>query len=532
MRNYLFLIFFVLICIHIGFGQTKESFNKTIDIKKYEFHIEVNDSTDIIQVEARIYILFKEKMNSFNLDLVNKKIKQKGMIIEEVILDDIPVYFEHVNDRITIHCKINEPNSLRTFLIKYHGVPNDGLIISKNKYGDRTFFGDNWPDRARQWLACVDHPMDKAFVEFHITAPSHYQVIANGVLSEKSNINENFNFYIWKSIVPIPTKVMVIGVARFAVQNIGETHDIPISTWVYPQNKEEGFYDYAQAKEVINYFIETIGPYPFSKLANVQSKTRFGGMENAGNIFYAERSVTGKRKHESLIVHEIAHQWFGNSATESNWEHLWLSEGFATYFTNLYILHKYGNKKFKQLLIDQRKKVIGFSKKQNTPVIDTITQDLMKLLNANSYQKGGWVLHMLYEKLGEKLFWEAITQYYKKYALSNASTEDLKNIFEEVSNQELDIFFNQWLEKSGHPILKSTWKQNGHTIKYHLKQVQKENTVFIFSLDLKLNYTDGTSEIITISIDKKEKTFDLSAKMKVEKIEIDPEVALLYEIKE
>ena len=83
-------------------------------------------------------------------------------------------------------------------------------------------------------------------------------------------------------------------------------------------------------------------PYPFTKLANVQSKTRFGGMENAGNIFYFENSVSGERKIENLFTHEIAHQWFGNSASESDWTHVWLSEGFATYFTDLYILKSFG----------------------------------------------------------------------------------------------------------------------------------------------------------------------------------------------
>ncbi len=530
MNKYIVLITLTILNSLTLISQNNFSRYDAIDVQKYEFHIVVNDSTDVIYVEAKVAILFKTPVSSFSLDLVNQDLFNKGMIVDKIVEYGNTVQYEHANDKILIFTNIQESGELKTFSIKYHGTPIDGLVISKNKYGDRTFFGDNWPNRAKHWLSCVDHLSDKAFVEFHVTAPSHYQVIANGTQIEETNLNNQNTLFVWKTDVPIPTKVMVIGIARFAVQHIGETHNIPISTWVYPQNKNDGFYDYAQAKEIINYFIEHVGPYPYTKLANVQSKTRFGGMENASNIFYSENSVTGERKHESLIAHEIAHQWFGNSATETDWKHIWLSEGFATYFTNLYMLEKHGDSIFNDLLIKQREKVIIFSKKQNTPVIDTVTMDLMKLLNTNSYQKGGWVLHMLRKKLGDAIFWEGINQYYKKYALKNASTEDLQHVFEEVSKQQLDKFFEQWLIRSGHPILKTSWKQNKKNIKYTVQQTQKENPIFTFPLDLKIIYVDGTSTTTTVSVTQKEKTFKLKTRLKVKEIIIDPDLWLLYEI--
>ncbi len=136
---------------------------------------------------------------------------------------------------------------------------------------------------------------------------------------------------------------MVAGIARFAVQHAGKVNDISVESWVYPQNRLEGFYDYAVAVKVLDYFHNHIGPYSYKKLANVQSKTRWGGLENANTIFYSENSVTGKGERESLIAHEEAHQWFGNSATENDWHHVWLSEGFATYFASLYLENTYGH---------------------------------------------------------------------------------------------------------------------------------------------------------------------------------------------
>ena len=134
---------------------------------------------------------------------------------------------------------------------------------------------------------------------------------------------------------------MVIGVADFAVNLSGTINEcIPVYSWVYPEDRDKGFYDYAQAAEILPWFIKNVGPYAYKKLANVQSKTRFGGLENANTIFYSEHSVNGNRQSESLMVHEIAHQWFGNYATEKSFAHLWLSEGFATYMTILYMENK------------------------------------------------------------------------------------------------------------------------------------------------------------------------------------------------
>ena len=133
---------------------------------------------------------------------------------------------------------------------------------------------------------------------------------------------------------------MVIGVADFAVQLDSTINCVPITSWVFPENRDSGFAQYAVSKKILPFYESYIGPYPFKKLANVQSKTIFGGMENAGNIFYYENSVAmnpmqykHNRSVEELFAHETAHQWFGDEASEIDWPHLWLSEGFATYMT-------------------------------------------------------------------------------------------------------------------------------------------------------------------------------------------------------
>ncbi len=366
--------------------------------------------------------------------------------------DDKPVAYRQENDKLILHFNSNAAvGEKASFVISYKGIPADGLIISRNKYGHRTFFADNWPNRGHNWLPCNDVVFDKASVEFIITAPSHYQVVANGIQVEETNLAGDRKLTAWREEVPISTKVMVIGVADFAV-NLSAMIDgcLPVYSWVYPENRDKGFYDYAQAADILPYFIKHVGPYGFKKLANVQSKTIFGGLENASTIFYAENSITGTRRSESLLVHEISHQWFGDMATEKNFSHLWLSEGFATYFTILYLQDRYGNDTATAMLKQDRDEVIAFARGSNKPVVDT-TSDYMQLLDANSYQKGGWVLHMLHHQLGDSAFWKSIQLYYATYAGKTADTEDLEKIFEKVTGKDLHQFFQQWLYQPGLP---------------------------------------------------------------------------------
>ena len=151
----------------------------------------------------------------------------------------------------------------------------------------------------------------------------------------------------------------------------------------------------------------------------------------------------------------------------------------------------------------------------------------MSILNTNSYQKGGWFLHMLRKKIGDEFFWKGIKEYYEKYKLQNASTNNLKNVMAETSNQNLDIFFKQWLENSGHPRIKTNWVNNKNKVLLIIDQTQETN--FLFPIDVELKYVDGSSEIKTIQINHKSAPYEIPTNQEVVEIILDPNSWLLFE---
>lgn len=485
------------------------------------FRLELNDTTDVIAGEAEVTIRFLKPVASFDLNLIGKKGGPTGMEVSSVKSSGKPVSYTFANDLITI--KPPQGNEV-TFVIAYRGIPADGLIISKNKFGDRTFFGDNWPDRGRHWLPTVDHPAYKATVAFSIIAPSHYKVVATGKLIEESSIDRNRTLTRYKESVPVSVKVMTIGVARFAMEMSGEVGNIPVTTWVYPQNRDDGFSDFALAPRVLEFLQSYIGPYPFEKLAHVQSKTKFGGLENASNIFYFENSVNGKNEREGLIAHETAHQWFGNSATERDWHHVWLSEGFATYFTALYMEHTYGRDKLVEVMKETREQVLEFAKKNTAPIVDTTIIDVNKVLSTNTYQKASWVLHMLRKEMGDVHFRKGIRDYYNTYAGGTAMSQDFIDIMQRYSRDDLGPFFNRWLYGAGHPKITGSWKYDakGKAVVVDLEVGGN------FNVPLEVKIDNGPVQ--TFELKPGMQVVRLKSDQKPQKIEVDPGTWLLAEI--
>lgn len=516
------------ICLFLfASGRDRYPRQNTTDILHYYFSLWLSDTTDAIRGNSTVLAVRRRGSETLALNLKSVGNDGKGITVTSVKVNSRDCAWKHSDNLLNIN--IGSLQGLSDTLavdIVYYGVPADGLIISKNKYGNRSFFADHWPDRAHNYLPCIDHPYDKAAVDFIITAPDRYSIVASGDLVELSRMTDNTTVTHWSESRPLATKVMTFGAARFASARAGEFNGVPVWSWVYPENRTEGFSDYSVALKPLEFYSSLIGAYPYSKLANVQSKTIYGGLENAGTIFYSENSVTGKGRAEGLIAHEIAHQWFGDCVTEADWHHVWLSEGFATYLTSLYFESQGGRSRLEADMAAARTRVLRYGERKSAPVIDTAVTNLMDLLNPNSYQKGAWVLHMLRNRIGDKNFSGGLRLFYEKFKNSNALTSDLIKVMEEVSGDDLETFFNQWLYVAGQPELKFSGLSGSSGGKVSVMVEQAQEHPFEFPLDLLITDSKG-ERIETFNISKRESVIEIRCSGPYE-IKPDPRVNLLF----
>ena len=438
-----------------------------VDVIHYQFRLAVRDDSDEIAGEATVTVKFLlDKVGDIQLDLTSAA-GGKGMTVASVrrggVLE-IPgpasdaIIFTHADNRLRLVLPAaSKAGQEFTFTVRYRGVPAAGLLHSNNIHGERTVFANNWPNEIRNWLPMIDHPYDKATGEMIVTAPIHYQVVSNGVLVEELDLPKGRRRTHWKQSVPIASWLYTLGVARFSAHHAGTVQGVPLQTWVFPQDREAGLQLFEDtSRRAMNFFSTQIGPYPYEKLANIEATGFGGGTEYATAIFYGEKGVNAGR---GPVVHEIAHQWWGNSVTERDWDDVWLSEGFATYFALLFTEHDEGRDAFVDGLKRSRAAVIQLEQKlTDAPVIHRNLSDMSKVLNNLVYQKGGWFLHMLRREVGTEAFWQAIREYYRRYRDANASTAELRAVFEQVTGKHLEGFFTQWLTRPGVPKIEGSWR--------------------------------------------------------------------------
>ncbi|MEN3327147.1 MAG: aminopeptidase [Acidobacteriota bacterium] len=425
--------------------------------------------------------------------------------------------------------------------VDYHGKPKDGLILTKDKDGNPTAVGDNWPNRVHHWIPTLDHPSAKATVTFNITVPANQEVVANGKLDHIETTASGQRTWTYSEGMPIPPYCMIIGVGKFAKLDPTERALTSLTYYVPLSERELALKGFSPTASVLQFFSDTVAPYPYEKLAMIVGATRFGGMENSSaivftsNLFNRAPSPIGMSKrfgvpanNVSLIAHEIAHQWFGDSVTESTWSDLWLSEGFATYFAGLFVQRFEDEDAFRTYMNNAALAVFAYEKKKLMPIVDRDTENLMELLNANNYQKGSWVLHMLRSQLGDDAFFRGIRSYYETHKHGTATTEDLRAALEKSSGKNLRTFFARWVYDSGHPQYELAWYWLGKKeLRVVLTQRQSGNA-FADSVPITISTASGKRDVV---LKPTAKLFieRIPLREKPTAIEIDPRNVLLDE---
>jgi aminopeptidase N len=466
------------------------------------------------------------------LDLATPTPDGKGMTVTNVTLGEREIAARHQKDQLYLPIPASaKAGDDLTYSIRYHGVPANGLRLLNNIHGERTAFSENWYNRARQWLPMIDHPADKATGELIVTTKADYQVVSNGALVEQVDLPGGLRRTHWKQDQPISSWLYALGVARFIVKYGATVHGVQLSYWAFPQDAEKGLAALEKdSRGSLEFFWDHIGPFPYAKLAHVEAAGMGGGTEHVSNIFYGEKGVTAGN---APVVHETAHQWFGDAVTENDWNDVWLSEGFATYFTLLYTEFANGRDAFVDGVRRSRDSVLRLEKSlPNTPVVHVnLNESTVSPNNQLVYQKGAWTLHMLRDRVGTEAFWKGIRLYYARHMNGTASTADLRRAMEDVSGQDLSWFFAEWLTRSGVPQITGSWTYDAAAKQVVVKVTQTQSAEpFRFSLGVGVTSTAGAApRVTTMQVTSRDATFTIPADTEPTSVALDPGVWLLAE---
>jgi aminopeptidase N len=478
-----------------------------VDVQHYDIALMLDGQGHAVQGNATLTLQRARTVDTLRLDLL-------ALTVDRVLVNGR--VREVRRDSARLHIPLRASDGIRLRIgIRYHGEPSDGLIVRADTARGWSAFGDNWPDRARYWIPSIDHPSDKATITWSVTAPSRLTVVANGQrlsrrLAAARAGEERMATTRYQLTQPIPTYLMVVGVASLREYTLGRTACgraadggcVPQSVWTFPPEAPTMPGNFREAGRIVTTFADWLGAFPYPRLSHVQSATRFGGMENASAIFYSDQAFRSGTVNTSLIAHETAHQWFGDAVTPRRWADLWLSEGFATFLAAAYTQRTRGDSAYLDEMRRIRAEILAAPVAATRPVVDSVGAETpLTLLNANSYQKGGFVLHMLRARIGDVAFFGALRDYQRTHRHGTAITDDFRRAAERRSGTALADFFGQWLHRPGWAALTITWNWRPETGTLAL-QIMQGTTFppFAVPLTLRVLQTDGTTRDVRVDV--------------------------------
>ena len=503
--------------------------------------------SELTRAETRLEALvLRDRLSVIDLDF-------GALTIESASVNGSPARYERPpqGERLNIFLARPARRGERLQLrIIYRGRPADGLILTEDKDGRPSATGDNWPNRVHHWIPSLDHPSAKATVNFSVTAPARSTVVANGHLSSRRTNANATQTWTFKETAPMPPYCMVVAVGEFTEIKPGVMRPNrlpPVAYYVPPSEQKFALEGFGAAIPSLKFFSETVASFPYAKLAHIVGATRFGGMENSGAIIYS-RTLFDPRENApvsprfrvrrgivELVAHETAHQWFGDAVTPATWADLWLSEGFATYYAGLFVERHESRAAFGEYMSRKGEEYLKYEVTRRAPIHDRETEDLNKLLNANNYQKGAWVLHMLRAELGDAAFFRGIRAYYRAHLHKTATTEDLRRALERASGRSLREFFARWVYASGHPRYEAAWDWNepaasrGGVLTLTVKQTQEGGAHFPNSMPVEIVTGTGTRRVKLVPRGR-ETSQRVYLNRKPSEVRFDPDATILKEM--
>ena len=497
--KYLFLYFLSTVFAADDNAPLNRTKDRHVDIK----HIKINVSVDLKTKSVFGYVThtlspLKNELKSFTLD-------GDDMIIRRVRMKDQNLEFNHSGNKIHIEL----PNTIGwndtvDVRIDYSAYPRKGTY----------FFGpdETYPDQPWQawtqgetednhhWVPLYDYPNERATFETILTVDKKFQAVSNGELvSLKKNENGTHTWH-WRENFPMVAYLISFAVGEF--EKVEDSYkDIPVNYWVYKENRKETNRSFGLTTDMMKVFGDLSGiEYPYEKYDQIiVDNFMFGGMENITLTHNTDRTMHDEFaspdvSSEGLVAHELAHQWYGDMLTTRNWENIWLNEGFATFLSRVYRHMKFGQDEGEYIRYGEMQSYFGSNKKWSRPTVCNKYYNPIDLFDGHVYAKGSLILSMMENVLGKDAFWKAVKHYTKENQYKCVETQDFKKSIEEVTGQNLDWFFKQWLYEAGYPKYDVKWNylQRNRSVQLRIKQTQKGN---LFKMPIKIRIDKKEHEV-------------------------------------
>jgi aminopeptidase N len=498
---------------------------KKIDILHYDLFFDLFPDEKKFDAVVIIKGLVKEKeLKRIELNFYD------NFEISEVKLNGIKK--EYINEDKLLAINSDDSVPLDTFELEvtYSGTPKkaglEGFVFGKIN-GTSLVYNLSEPHYASSWYPCNDFPSDKALLDIKIKNDSSQVSISNGLLISIED-DGNRRTYHWKTNYPISTYLIAIYSSSYLhlsdkYISIDKQDTMAIDYYVLQSNVEDAKKDFQEHPEILRFFSEIFGEYPFikEKYGVAEFLWRLGAMEHQTITGVASNIIDGNNFFLDIYIHEVAHHWWGNAVGPKSWNDIWLNEGFSTYSEALYYEFKSGKSALKSSMLS--KSLGSFSTELGNPGSFLFSQTV--------YNKGAWVLHMLRWELGDKTFFNALRKYYEKFKYSNASTEDFKNICELLSGENLTKFFDQWLMGTGKIELIYNWTSKRIATDYEtvikLEQIQDGYDEYFFNLGVNFKYDNNEFETFRFNIESRTTELVVQSKNKPVEIILDPDNWLL-----
>ena len=431
-----------------------------------------------------------------------------------------------------------------TVTVSYTATPDRGLYFRTPELGykaeDMHLFTQGEPLLSRHWFPCLDAPQTKATSELTCRLPPGMVALSNGrLISEEQDPATGLLVTRWLQDKPHSTYLIALAAGHF--KKVDERYrDLPLSFYVPASEAAQAANSFAGTRDMLEFFERETGvPYPWAKYAQVcVDDFVAGGMENTSlTILHASTLHTAdfENLHDShgLVAHELAHQWFGDYVTCKDWANLWLNEGFATYYEQLYQGHRLGPDELLYRLYESAKGITAHANETNA-IVRRDFKDPNEQFSYLAYPKGAWVLHMLRSQLGEELYRRCIQTWLQRHAFGTVVTEDLNRVVEELSGASFDRFFDQWVFHAGQPELnvEYRWDESTRLARLSIEQVQKvsdRSLLFQFSLPVRFKTKSGVVDQHLL-VKEKSEDFYLALPAAPEIVRIDPELTVLAKL--